>query len=751
MVWIRVKRVDERDEEEFRQKLVHFARYAQYAAKKAAKYLKFSPEEQRYFEDPSIMYENANIPPSVGALVERTHEQLFRKHIYEPQLRAYARYAYTLIKSRKLKDFKAPYSIRRIYCGAVDLLIIPRAGFETEYTKSTPPKHLDSVVDQITRLAISLSFEREGAVGINLIDAALAPYLRYDARLTPYRYLKLLYEKLGRELPQEVLEYAKAVEAEAIFDMTVQQCQRLIFTLCNTERPTIQTPFTNGSFLVTCSPKLLARVPVYFAGRQVGVAADYVDEMKTVLKAFCILYYRGDAEGKSFTFPIPTVYNANDSLFKLLDSDPDLWFLFWRTVATRGTFYFQNLYYKGKWVEDRLVALAFCCRLVIDVERLDLETLREILKIPHGTWSLPGMTGSVVYAGIKLTDIALRARDDSEFFEMLLDRLHAAREYINFVRINVEKLYAMGMYPATRYVARASGLPEDINIFRLFYYNTYALFAADVAFSIWFLKFNDDYDRELEHERKYVPEKLFFKTVFRYEDAKIIREYIKFKEKILSFIHEVLAEFEREDECLSNLEQAPAESAGYVYAQADVQMFGKQIEEYVPRYVDPETGKIEYFYVSQITPPYCTWSLKTQIFVESLLQPLYSGGVTKLLYLTEPFYDECWSRREQEEALERLAKFVREVLNTEPEQGRRIIYFAPTPTVNHCRSCHYVWVGNPYRNTDESGLPRCPRCGSDKVESWSRPVGYYRPVRNWNPGRRAEFMLRLEAAKYLKL
>jgi ribonucleoside-triphosphate reductase len=221
-------------------------------------------------------------------------------------------------------------------------------------------------------------------------------------------------------------------------------------------------------------------------------------------------------------------------------------------------------------------------------------------------------------------------------------------------------------------------------------------------------------------------------------------------EHILGFMRDVISEFEQEDECLCNIEQAPAESAGYVYAQADIQRFGKEIEQFVPRYIDPETGKVEYFYVSQITPPYCAWSLKTQLYVEAIIQPLYSGGVTKLLYLTEPFFDESWSRREQEEGLERLAKFVREALSYEPAPGKRIIYFAPTPTVNRCLSCHYVWVGNPYRETDPSGLPVCPKCGSNKVESWSRPVGYYRPVRNWNPGRRAEFMLRLEAAKYLK-
>ncbi|HDJ25840.1 MAG TPA: hypothetical protein ENF34_00785, partial [Candidatus Bathyarchaeota archaeon] len=36
----------------------------------------------------------------------------------------------------------------------------------------------------------------------------------------------------------------------------------------------------------------------------------------------------------------------------------------------------------------------------------------------------------------------------------------------------------------------------------------------------------------------------------------------------------------------------------------------------------------------------------------------------------------------------------------------------------------------------------CPRCG-EPVDLWSRIVGYYRPVRNWNVGKRAEFRRRV--------
>ena len=37
---------------------------------------------------------------------------------------------------------------------------------------------------------------------------------------------------------------------------------------------------------------------------------------------------------------------------------------------------------------------------------------------------------------------------------------------------------------------------------------------------------------------------------------------------------------------------------------------------------------------------------------------------------------------------------------------------------------------------------KCPKCGYDMIDIYSRIVGYYRPLRLWNVGRRAEFRSR---------
>ncbi|MCD6357548.1 MAG: hypothetical protein J7L75_03105, partial [Thermoproteales archaeon] len=59
-------------------------------------------------------------------------------------------------------------------------------------------------------------------------------------------------------------------------------------------------------------------------------------------------------------------------------------------------------------------------------------------------------------------------------------------------------------------------------------------------------------------------------------------------------------------------------------------------------------------------------------------------------------------------------------------------YFSITPTISVCRRCGWSSVGTYWE---------CPRCGYE-TDVWSRIVGYYRPVRSWNVGKRAEFKLR---------
>jgi len=102
--------------------------------------------------------------------------------------------------------------------------------------------------------------------------------------------------------------------------------------------------------------------------------------------------------------------------------------------------------------------------------------------------------------------------------------------------------------------------------------------------------------------------------------------------------------------------------------------------------------------------------------IESSCQKIFTGSVIKHL-LTHKLIE---------------SKYV-EKLITIIVKNYNVIYFSYTPTQSICLDCGY-------RTT--ALIWECPKCGSVNVEQWSRIVGYYRPARNWNPGRRAEFIAR---------
>ncbi|MCI4438079.1 MAG: anaerobic ribonucleoside-triphosphate reductase, partial [Ignisphaera sp.] len=111
---------------------------------------------------------------------------------------------------------------------------------------------------------------------------------------------------------------------------------------------------------------------------------------------------------------------------------------------------------------------------------------------------------------------------------------------------------------------------------------------------------------------------------------------------------------------------------------------------------------------------------KWQLEIESRCQKLFTGGVMKHVFVDQPLPPEI------------IEKFVNSVM-----RSTDVVYMSVTPTVAVCPSCGYRAVGR---------YVKCPKCGNP-MDLWSRIVGYYRPVRNWNSGRVAEFNIRRDLSK----
>jgi len=163
-----------------------------------------------------------------------------------------------------------------VYCCGWDLKDLLLKGFTGAYGKiqSAPPKHFRTALGQVVNFFYTLQGEAAGAQAFANFDTLLAPFIRYDG---------LTY----REVRQSVQEF--------IFNMNVPT------------RVGFQTPFTNIT-LDLSPPRGLAEEAVIIGGQMMeSCYGDFQDEMDLFNRAFCEVMMEGDASGRIFSFPIPTV------------------------------------------------------------------------------------------------------------------------------------------------------------------------------------------------------------------------------------------------------------------------------------------------------------------------------------------------------------------------------------------------------------------------------------------------------------
>jgi len=177
--------------------------------------------------------------------------------------------------------------------------------------------------------------------------------------------------------------------------------------------------------------------------------------------------------------------------------------------------------------------------------------------------------------------------------------------------------------------------------------------------------------------------------------------------RILEYTNEQLAEFQVEDRMLYNLEQTPAERTAARFAYYDSQ-------KYSDIYVSvKEKDVVEYTNSTHL--PVEHTNIFDKIEIEGQFQRLFTGGSVSHLFLEEV---------SNVEGLTKLAQNICE--------KSQLGYFSFTPTLSNCKKCRHTYVGN---------FILCPACGTE-TEILSRIVGYYRPVKQWNPAKKLEYTMR---------
>ncbi len=177
----------------------------------------------------------------------------------------------------------------------------------------------------------------------------------------------------------------------------------------------------------------------------------------------------------------------------------------------------------------------------------------------------------------------------------------------------------------------------------------------------------------------------------------------QFALEVLGFMRNKISNFQEETKNIYNLEATPAEGTSYRFARMDI-----------ARYPDIITaGDVEPYYTnSSLLPVGYTDDIFEALEHQDELQCKYTGGTVLHGFLGERITDA--------ETCKQLVKKI--------AYNFKLPYYTITPTFSVCKNHGYI------RGEKES----CPTCG-EETEIYSRVVGYLRPVKSWNKGKKEEF------------
>ena len=177
----------------------------------------------------------------------------------------------------------------------------------------------------------------------------------------------------------------------------------------------------------------------------------------------------------------------------------------------------------------------------------------------------------------------------------------------------------------------------------------------------------------------------------------------KFALEVMHFLRNKMIEYQKETGHQYNLEATPAEGTAPRLARLDKARFPDIIT----------AGKEEPYYTNSTQLPVdFSDDIFKVISLQDELQSLYTGGTVLHLYLGERVSDR-----------ETCKKLLQKIFNTS-----KMPYISITPTFSICPVHGYV-TGEHFN---------CPTCGA-KSEVWTRVVGYFRCVHDFNKSKQEEY------------
>ncbi len=379
------------------------------------------------------------------------------------------------------------------YCTGWDLkdLLVRGFGGVPGKVNSAPPKHFSTALGQLVNFFYTLQGEVAGAVAVANFDTYLAPFIYYD---------KLSY----KEVKQAMQEF--------VYNMNVPT------------RVGFQTPFTN----VTMDLKptgIVAKEAVIIGGKpQKTHYKDFQKEIDLFNKAFAEVMSAGDAQGRVFTFPIPTY-----SVTKNFDWDSPVLEPIFEMTRKYGVPYFCNFVNSDMKPDD---IRSMCCRLKLD---------NRVLRKRGGLFAANPLTGSIGVATINLPRIGYLAKNKRDFFSRLREMMDLAKESLLIKRETVEDFTTKGLYPYCKYYL--SDIKKRTGKYWRNHFNTIGLIGMNEALAN------------------------FINCSIADNKGK------QFALEIMDFMRARLLKYQKETSELFNLEATPGEGTSYRFAKIDKEKF----------------------------------------------------------------------------------------------------------------------------------------------------------------------------------
>ena len=303
---------------------------------------------------------------------------------------------------------------------------------------------------------------------------------------------------------------------------------------------------------------------------------------------------------------------------------------------------------------------------------------RELEYRGGGLFGSNPLTGSIGVVTINLPKIAYQTNSKEEFFEVLKDRMEIAKESLEIKRKLLERLTDAGLYPYTKFYLR--DIKSRFGVYWKNHFSTIGLVGMNEAC-----------------------ENLLNCGI-------ITKEGHDFAIEVMDYMRDLIVKFQQETGNNYNLEATPAEGTSYRLAKLDkknlIDIKCANDDDYYSKGAEP------YYSNSTQLPVNCTDDIFELLDNQDDLQTKYTGGTVVHIFAGERVND-----------IDTMKNLVRKIC-----ENYHLPYFTFSPTFSICPTHGYI--------SGEHEV--CPDC-SEECEVYSRIVGYIRPVKQWNKGKKTEF------------